>query len=168
MPIVDGASLARLALGGLLLGGALVAVYDVWRVFRACFGGRVAALLLQAGDLLWGIFCGCAVAVFLSAVYDGRFRWPFALGLALGILIWCLTLGRLVRALTPGLARLIRRLFAWIFRLLGRPLVWMWRAGGRVLSAIRQSITGPIYTRGAMRRTKRLLSQVHKTFEMEG
>ncbi|MBQ3125786.1 MAG: spore cortex biosynthesis protein YabQ [Clostridia bacterium] len=193
MPIVEPAALLRLFAAGCLLGAAFAAVYDLLRIVRILFGERAACpvgrlgqlpmppaarrhirwgamrgMLVHFGDLLYFPLFGAAIAVYLSAAYDGRIRWFALAGLALGFFGWRLTLGRLVTAASAAISALLRFLLCWAMWWISRPFVRLGRGVASGFSALGRWLYRPIYTRREMRRCLRRLTRAFSDFEREG
>lgn len=190
------AELLRLFWGGMLLGLAFAAVYDLLRITRVLMGetygsrtaGRFSALpmppahLTHAGqfgrslrdllvnleDLLYCLCAGAAVAVYLSAANHGRVRWLAFAGICLGFLAWRLTAGRLIIACSAAIAALLRFAVGWIVWCVCRPFVWLGRIIAGRLRALWLWIYLPAYTRRATRRCLRQLARAFSKSEMEG
>jgi spore cortex biosynthesis protein YabQ len=83
-----------LLLSAALLGFALGAVYDIFRIFRvATRSGRVAVFVL---DLLYWLICAAVTFVFLLFQNDGRMRALSMLAQIGGAALYYYTIGRLV------------------------------------------------------------------------
>ena len=198
------ADLLRLFWDGFLLGVAFGIAYDLLRITRVLMGvrygartaGRLAALpmpypacstqanrvgqrlrdgLVNLEDLLYFLFVGPAIAIYLSAANHGRVRWLAFAGIGLGFAAYRLTVGRLVIGCSAAIAAGLRFLLAWMIWGLCRPVCWLGklvrqcsRCLARRLRAIWNGLYLPVYTRCAMRRDLRRLKQAFRKSEMEG
>lgn len=190
------AELLRLFWGGLFLGLAFAAVYDVLRITRVLMGetygsraaGRLAALpmppaarthggrfgrrlrdlLVNLEDLLYFLCVGVTVAVYLSAANHGRVRWLAFAGIALGFLFWRLTAGRMIIACSAAIAALLRFAVGWILWCICRPFVWLGRLIAGRLRALWLWLYLPAYTRRTTRQCLRRLTRAFSKSEMEG
>lgn len=109
-------------LQSLLLGAALGAVYDLFRIFRVAF--PLPAGVIVAEDLLYFVFCGFVSFFFAMTVNFGQVRFFILLGEAMGFLLYYLTLGSLVMRCAQKILDALR----WILRLVGKlflPAVWL-------------------------------------------
>ncbi len=89
------------------LGGALGAVYDVFRILRI-FRRRSPWLLVFFEDLLFSLIAAVATAYVLSRIYYGQVRLFLLVGQGLGFLIYHVTLGSLIGRIARLLARFFR------------------------------------------------------------
>ena len=83
----------QILLYAVLFGGILTAAYDIFRILRRVFPHR--DLLVSLEDLVFWVFCAVSVFYLLNAQSDGKLRWFFVLGAALGMSIYHVTFGRL-------------------------------------------------------------------------
>ncbi len=128
-------SLARLLAASLLLGIALGLLYDVFRIRRLACERRdrsassqpkkkrfrtlpwvLLSMLLHVEDLLFGLIAGVSTAILYFALSMGQVRLMAIVGEGVGLLLYRLTLGRLVMAFADRLLRLL----AWLWHLLVR------------------------------------------------
>lgn len=132
-------SLARLLAASLLLGIALGVLYDFFRIRRLACEQRVGSvnrsssamskkkrfrslprvllsMLLHIEDLFFGLIAGVSTAILYFALSMGQVRLMAIIGEGVGLLLYRLTLGRLVMACADRLLRLL----AWLWHLLVR------------------------------------------------
>lgn len=91
-----------------LLGAALGAFFDFFRILRRSFGGGAIVIGLQ--DLFYWLVAGYATFSFLLRYCDGRLRWFVFCGELLGWVLFRLTLGGWFVMLGSGILKLIIRL----------------------------------------------------------
>lgn len=127
-------SLLSLLVGAFLLGVAMGAVYQLFRIRRAAFDAMkisrwISVIWLNGEDLLFLIGSGCAITVLFYALSGGVFRimaLPVLMG---GLFTWRLTLGRLIDGATQMILRWVMhrivRPIACAVRFLWNRLVWM-------------------------------------------
>lgn len=193
MPIVEPAALLRLFAAGCLLGAVFAAVYDLLRIVRTLLGERgdcsvgllgrlpmppavlrrirwdmMRGMLVHLGDLLYFPLFGAAIAIYLSAAYDGRIRWYAPVGLALGFFAWRLTLGRVIMAASAAISALLRFLLCWVLWWLSRPFVRIGQSAARGIVALWCRLSRPWLTRWETRRCLRRLERAFSNSEMEG
>lgn len=103
-----------------LLGMALGALYDLFRVFRVLFfRGRVAVFFQ---DLLFWLLCALITFGFLLLQNHGTFRVPGLLAEALGAALYYNTAGRAVERWVKRTEREIKRRARAAARAVGAPL----------------------------------------------
>lgn len=96
-------------LGG-IFGGVLM---DLLRVFRK--NRKVHDIVVYLEDFLYWIVLG-GIVIWLSCILDtGEIRMYMILGLFLGMLIYFLTLTRLIYKVFDFICRYFLRLIAWVF-----------------------------------------------------
>ena len=152
--------LLYLLVSSVLLGICFGLVYDLLRISRLLAGigeassGRLALpfprgmhlricpsrgwsnLLINMGDVLFFLFCGATLAVYLSVLNHGRVRWLVPVGLAGGFLLCRVTLSVLVLRFAGLAAEILRFLLVWAVWGLCWPIRLFWsgccKAGGLV------------------------------------
>lgn len=148
-------SLAKLLAASLLLGIALGALYDLFRIRRLAFRraskepthstdpvkhrrlhSLIAAMLLHIEDALFGVAAGIATALLYFALSRGQVRLMAIFGEGVGFLLYRQTLGRLVMACADRILRLIAFLINLLVRFFLLPPIRLLK---RILSAIGQS-----------------------------
>jgi len=118
-----------LFLEAVLLGAALGAVYDVFRILRLAFpNGRV---LIFLEDMLYFALVGVVSFSFVVLQNGGVLRAFLLAGELLGAVLYFFSLGVLVMKAAQGIIRLIRGFLRFLFRIFVRPLVrlfgWIFR-----------------------------------------
>lgn len=172
--------LLRLLVGSVLLGVCFCLVYDLLRIARLMAGigeglsSRPALpyprgmefrispsrgwsnLLINLGDILFFLFCGVTLAIYLSAADHGRIRWLAPIGLGSGFLLCRMTLSTLVLRLGGFAAEILRFLLAWAVWGICRPvcvLCAVCRRAGRFVGGVLFSLWLPRYTQWKMRQS---------------
>lgn len=115
----------------LTCGFALAALYDVFRIRRRAVGADkkrkklltrlISGFIIGVEDMIFFTAAGIATTLISYAVFQGRVR-PMAIILeAVGFLLYRLTVGRLVMALSAAIIALVRRVLSFIYRRLILP-----------------------------------------------
>lgn len=112
-----------------LLGTALGLLYDVFRITRKALPLPAAAVAAQ--DLLFFFLCAFFSFLFLMAETDGKIRWFIAAGEFLGAVLYHLTAGELVMAVSDVIIGAVR----WLLRL-------VWRVAAGVAGLIKGIVLG--------------------------
>lgn len=100
---------AALFLGSVLLGAALGAVFDIFRVIRIIFPAAGRKYAVMVCDVLYMLIFGAAV-FFYAAVYGrAEVRFFFAAGAFLGAVLFTVTVGNTVTAAVRSCCEAIRR-----------------------------------------------------------
>lgn len=167
-------SLAKLLAASLLLGIALGALYDLFRIRRLAFT-RLAGmehpaewrkrliaiadrLLLHTEDLLFGLTVGISTVLLYFALSMGQVRLMALLGEGIGFLLYRLTLGRLVMASADLILRLIASVIELIVRYLILPPL-------RLLRRLANALIGKIARRIGRWREKRMRAAAQRETE---
>lgn len=142
--------LLALLLAAFCFGIAIGAVYQVFLIRRAAFEQMrvhriVSVLWLNAEDFLFLVAIGCCVAVLFFAMSNGVLRLMAFPAMGCGVLLWRLTLGRLIGICTQRI-------------LCG--IAW-------VLHRLKERILRPLWRRlsGALRRLWRRIADCHQRFK---
>ena len=114
----------ELFLGSVLLGTALGAVFDVFRVIRIIFPAAGKRTAVTVCDILYMLIFGAAV-FFYSAVFGrAEVRFFYAVGALLGAVLFSLTVGQAVISAVRGcrdlLQRLVRKIYNDVFAPIGK------------------------------------------------
>lgn len=147
-----------------LAGGALLGViYDVIRAFKMLFGVkygsdavRITAKGMKIGafvvtfltDVIFWVFAGLLSIALIYSVGGGRFRGLTYLALAIGFLIYYLTIGRLMLKISAFLVNFLKKTVRWLIRLILVPFKWVLRliislyhlTIGRIIGKIRVAV----------------------------
>lgn len=114
-----------LFLEAVLLGAALGAVYDVFRILRLAFpNGRV---LIFLEDMLYFALVGIVSFSFVLLQNGGVLRAFLLAGELLGAVLYFFSLGVLVMKAAQGIIRLVRGFLRFLFRIFVRPLIRLFR-----------------------------------------
>ena len=157
----------------LVCGFALAALYDVFRIRRIAVGANkkrkklltrlVSGFIIGIEDIIFFTAAGIATTLISYSIFQGRVR-PMAVILeAVGFLLYRLTLGKLVMAVSEAIISLVRRVLSFIYRRLILPPVRVCRrmltaligAFMRVLSAINMRSSSERLKKSLMRASKR-------------
>ncbi len=84
----------RFLLYAIGFGAIVTAVYDIFRILRRVFPHK--NLFVSLEDLIFWIAMAISVFYLLNAESDGRLRWFFVAGAALGMTVYRLTISRLI------------------------------------------------------------------------
>lgn len=123
--------LFALLIAAFLMGFAIGAVYQVFLIRRAAFEQMkvhrfLSVFLLNIEDFLLLVAIGCSTAILFFAMSNGVLRLMAFPAMAGGLLLWRLTLGKLIGFCTQGILRgiawLLRKMMEKILRPLGRRL----------------------------------------------
>ena len=106
----------------LLVGMALGALYDVFRISRVAFYTSPTAVFIE--DVLFFLICGVTTFFFGLTVMDGILRAFLLIGELLGAVLYHFTLGRLVMGVAVKIIGMIKAIFRFLFKWVLRPL---WR-----------------------------------------
>ena len=90
------------------LGGILCAVYDVFRIIRIAFGGKITAVFVE--DIIFSIIALLLTFIFVVAFNNGELRFFVLLGELLGFTVYYFTLGRLTMSISKGIISLVKKL----------------------------------------------------------
>lgn len=99
----------------LLLGFVLGLVYEVFRILRMVLPWGSVLVAIQ--DILYWIGAGAVTFLFFMRFTSGMIRGYVLLGEGLGLLLYFLTLGRLIHALTAAIIDLVARFLRLLYRL---------------------------------------------------
>lgn len=91
------------------LGAMLCAVYDVFRIIRIAFGGKITAVFVE--DILFSIIALVLTFIFVVAFNNGELRFFVLIGELLGFVAYYFTLGRLTMSVSKMIISLIKKLF---------------------------------------------------------
>ena len=130
-------SLTLLWLRAILWGAMLGAVYSVFGIRRAAFQRLrfpriIGSICLQVEDFLIFVVGALGLCILYFTTTRGILRLMAIPALALGILAWRLSGGRLVTLCTDAILNLLARLCRWIYRHLLSPIArwikrrWRW------------------------------------------
>jgi spore cortex biosynthesis protein YabQ len=109
-----------------MLGVALGILYDVFRILRRAL--PLPAALVAAQDLLFFFLCAFFSFLFLMAQTDGRIRWFVAVGELLGAVLYHLTVGELVMAVSDLIIGAVRWVLGLLWRFVAGVAGLFWRA----------------------------------------
>ena len=118
--------IATLILYSLVCGVCLGVLYEVARFIRCLvLGGDkvgtlravIAATISFLSDLVFIILCAACGILITFEMCDGVFRGVVYVGIALGLLIYRVTLGMLTSVLVERLANVVKRMMRWVFRM---------------------------------------------------
>lgn len=136
---------AQLFLTALLVGAALAAVYDVFRILRIAFPSGTVCIAIE--DICYFILCTFVTFTFILRDNEGMVRSYILLGEVLGWVLYYFTLGSLVISCSKGVIRFchricrffyrcflhpIFRILAWFGKLFRLPLRWLRKQGKKV------------------------------------
>ena len=125
-------------LQSLLLGAALGAVYDLWRIFRIAV--PLPAGVIVAEDVIYFMFGGFLSFCFAMTVNFGQVRFFILLGEVLGFVVYYFTLGILVMRGAKKIISVLRWILFLLWKCLFRPpilfLRWIGRAFEKLLGKI--------------------------------
>lgn len=85
-----------LFLAAVFLGLRFMLLYEVLRLLRRLI--RHGRRVVDAQDVIFGIFCGFCAFVQAFHLDDGTVRWYFTAGIAAGMLLWQALPGRLINS----------------------------------------------------------------------
>ena len=123
-----------LFLRSLLLGAAIGALYDMFRVLRMALPHNTVAVFIE--DVLFFGACATATFFFLMSTLYGQVRAFILLGECLGALVYALTASRIVMGFFACLIKAIRWMFRILYRLFVEPLKkmiqWLCGMGGKM------------------------------------
>ncbi len=195
------AELVRLFLLGGMLGALFGAVYDALRITRILMGVRYGRSGIKAGlslpmprwmrgekkrlsrhrlrdfwvnveDILYFLFVGPMIAIYLSEVNHGRIRWLAFAGIALGFFLYRCTVGELVIRFSVWIADILRFLAAWLCYGVSRPFLWLYRLIRILLLRVTCRLVRlwlwlylPGHTRRAKRRAMRRIGRLFTNLE---
>lgn len=108
-------------LQSILLGVAVGALYDVFRIFRAAFRTSAVGIFFQ--DLLYFALVGILTFSFFLTFCKGQFRLYVLAGEAIGATVYLLSVGEIIMRFSDAIIRLIRRLLRFLYRIFIRPFV---------------------------------------------
>ncbi|MBR3628986.1 MAG: spore cortex biosynthesis protein YabQ [Oscillospiraceae bacterium] len=92
--------------GSVLLGVPAGMLFDFWRILRRL--RPHPAWLVAAEDMLWVISTGMLLLCYADTFAKGVFRGYFALGCAIGFVLYAVTVGRAVTNCIAGLLHLLQ------------------------------------------------------------
>ena len=157
----------------LTCGFALAALYDVFRIRRVAVGANkkrkklltrlVSGFIIGVEDIIFFTAAGIATTLISYSVFQGRVRPMSVILEAVGFLLYRLTLGRLVMAVSEAIIALVRRVLSFIYRRLLLPPARVCRrmlaalvgALKRVLSAINMRSDSNRLRKSLLRASKR-------------
>lgn len=120
-------------LQSLLLGAALGALYDIFRILRLAVPTPSAVVFVE--DLLYFALCAAATFLFMMNTIYGSVRVFVMLGELIGWILYYLTVGAAVMRAAQAIIRAVRRVLRLLYRLCAAPLIrlfgWVWRKLGR-------------------------------------
>lgn len=120
-----------LFLWSVLLGGALGACYDVFRILRIAV--RPGKLLLLVQDLLFFLLAAAASFLFFQEATQGVVRVSLLAGELLGFLVYYFTVGAVVYRLAGAIIGAVKKVLSFLFRIFLRPILLLFRFLGRQL-----------------------------------
>lgn len=103
-----------------LLGAALGALYDVFRILRIAIPASRG--IIAAQDLLFFVLAAIATFLFLLTSIDGSVRVFLMVGEALGWVLYYFTLGQLVMRVSKTIIAAIKAVFRFLLRYLLAPI----------------------------------------------
>lgn len=95
-----------------LLGAALAAVYDLFRILRMLV--RWPAILVGVQDVVYFVFATVVTFSFLMAFHDGQLRVFILAGELAGGVVYFLTISVLLLKLSRVVIRLVKSPFRWL------------------------------------------------------
>ena len=93
----------------ILLGTLLGAIYDLFRIIRISFGGKVVAVFIE--DIIFSIAALVLTFVFVIAFNNGELRFFILIGEFLGFTVYYFTVGKLTMLISKAIIKVIKRLF---------------------------------------------------------
>lgn len=96
------------------LGGALGAVYDVFRILRVAFGGQKTVVFIE--DILFSALALVATFVFVVAVNRGELRFFVLIGELAGFSVYYFTLGRVVFTFSKAIIKAAKTAIMFILK----------------------------------------------------
>jgi len=103
----------------LLVGAALGALYDVFRISRVAFYTSPEVVFLE--DVLFFVICALTTFFFGLTVIEGMLRAFLLIGELLGAIFYHLTLGKLVMRVSIKIITIIKAIIRFLFEYLLRP-----------------------------------------------
>lgn len=92
----------------ILLGTLLGAIYDLFRIIRISFGGKVVAVFIE--DIIFSIAALVLTFVFVIAFNNGELRFFILIGEFLGFTVYYFTVGKLTMLISKAIIKVIKRL----------------------------------------------------------
>ena len=126
-------------LGSLFLGAVLGAVFDLFRVFRKAFCQPV--WLIWAEDVLYLLICAVITYGYMLQSIEGQVRVFIIIGELIGAILYYLTLGRLVMAVSLILIAVIRNILHFLYLVIIRPILFVLRFIGKIFSKINHKLS---------------------------
>jgi spore cortex biosynthesis protein YabQ len=114
--------------GAVLVGAAMGALYDVFRISRVAFSTPEGVIFAE--DVVFFVFCALITFYYGLTVIDGSLRLFVLLGELFGGIIYRNTVGRLVMRVSKSIISAVRAIFGFITRTFLLPL---WRLAARVV-----------------------------------
>lgn len=121
-------------LQSLLMGAALGAVYDLFRIFRIAVPLPAGAIVAE--DVIYFVFCGFMSFFLMMTVNFGQVRFFILLGELIGFLLYYLTIGALVMKGARQIIFGIRFFFRLVWKWMLRPVVLLFGWAGRKIKRI--------------------------------
>lgn len=90
------------------LGAILCAVYDVFRIIRIAFGGKITAVFIE--DIIFSIIALLMTFIFVVAFNNGELRFFVLLGELIGFTVYYFTIGKLTMGISKAIISLIKKL----------------------------------------------------------
>ena len=113
---------SRIFLYAVVLGTILCVLYDVFRVIRIAFGGKMTVVFIE--DILFSVLALVLTFIFVVAVNNGELRFYVLVGELLGFAIYYFTFGRVTMGLSKGIISILKSLL----NLLMKPFVRLFRS----------------------------------------
>ena len=113
----------QMFLATLLLGAALGAVYDLFRISRLAF--RPGWLLVLLEDLAFFLLAALLLFGYFMQFSAGQVRFFALAGAILGWLLYYFTLGALVIRVSRQIIAFLQRFFGLLGRMIAIPLTWL-------------------------------------------
>lgn len=103
------------------LGGVLSAIYDVFRIIRIAFDGRITAVFVE--DILFSIIALVLTFIFVVAFNNGELRFFVLIGEFVGFIIYYFTIGKLTMFASKAIISVVKK----FLKLLSMPFVRLFR-----------------------------------------
>lgn len=90
------------------LGAILCTVYDVFRIIRIAFGGKITAVFVE--DIIFSVIALMLTFIFVVAFNSGELRFFILLGEMIGFTLYYFTLGKLTMSVSKAIISTIKKL----------------------------------------------------------
>lgn len=156
----------NLFLGAGLVGIALGAVYDVFRILRLAVKPFMVVVLIE--DLLFFFLFTAATFFYMLLYNNGHVRLFVIIGELIGFTLYYFTVGMLVMGISKAIIRFIKWLLRWLYKIFIWPFVRLFQliAGlmVKMLGGLKKIVKKPLVkTKIGLKRQRQILYNLLKT-----